>query len=218
MPASLTPHIPPTTQRSRHTPLRQHRLPACAEQFSELLRYRVLTTETLKVEASLIDLWVQLVHIGDQVDGKHLGLVEVRVLAAVEARLKEGDVFAELLGLEVGGVDEGLDLDLGLVEPAGDLLDELQVDQVVLELLLELEDDLDGLVGVALLDFLELFESAGLAVVEELGEFLQAFLVGVDLVGAEVAAGGEVLEGDAELGVGAAQERELFVHVGAEGA
>jgi len=152
------------------------------------------------------------------VDGKHLGLVEVRVLAAVEARLKEGDVFAELLGLEVGGVDEGLDLDLGLVEPAGDLLDELQVDQVVLELLLELEDDLDGLVGVALLDFLELFESAGLAVVEELGEFLQAFLVGVDLVGAEVAAGGEVLEGDAELGVGAAQERELFVHVGAEGA
>ncbi len=140
------------------------------------------------------------------------------MLAAVEACLKVGDVFAELLGLEVGGVDERLDLDLGLVEPAGDLLDELQVDQVVLELLLELEDDLDGLVGVALLDFLELFESAGLAVVEELGEFLQAFLVGVDLVGAEVAAGGEVLEGDAELGVGAAQERELFVHVGAEGA
>ncbi len=140
------------------------------------------------------------------------------MLAAVEACLKVGDVFAELLGLEVGGVDERLDLDLGLVEPAGDLLDELQVDQVVLELLLELEDDLDGLVCVALLDFLELFESAGLAVVEELGEFLQAFLVGVDLVGAEVAADGEVLEGDAELGVGAAQERELFVHVGAEGA
>ena len=96
-------------------------------------------------------------------------------------------VLAQEFGTTIRSIHLGLYFDLGVVKPARNLLDKLQVDQVILELFLKDVYYAHGLVQMLLFEFFHLFEHTRLVSVDKRGLLLQLFFVHFNFFGAKVA-------------------------------